>query len=73
MFCVDTTWLAKVATVPPAGAMRNIIPGSGSIPIRAPDNDGAQASDPSGVNIFKSVEKLGLKLEKGGIRRFFCA
>ena len=24
-----------------------------------------QASDPSGVNIFKSVEKLGLKLEKG--------
>jgi uncharacterized protein (TIGR03435 family) len=25
----------------------------------------AQASDPSGVNIFKSVEKLGLKLEKG--------
>jgi uncharacterized protein (TIGR03435 family) len=25
----------------------------------------AQASDPSGVNIFKSVETLGLKLEKG--------
>jgi len=27
-------------------------------------NDAVQASDPSGVNIFKSVEKLGLKLEK---------
>jgi uncharacterized protein (TIGR03435 family) len=29
------------------------------------DNSAQQASDPAGVNIFKSVEKLGLRLDKG--------
>jgi uncharacterized protein (TIGR03435 family) len=29
------------------------------------ENLGRDASDPSGVDIFKSVEKLGLRLEKG--------